>query len=219
MPRTALLLGATGLVGGELLTLLLADPEYRQVTVLVRRNLPQTHPKLVQRVVDFKDLPKAADAYKVDDVFCCLGTTIKKAGSQEAFRVVDYTYPLESAKLAARQGAGQYLIITALGADAKSSVFYNRVKGEVEEAIGKLPLKSLHIFRPSLLLGNRQESRTGEKIAIAVMKPLGFLLAGPLKKYRGIQARTVALAMLRTAKQNLAGRHAYNSDVIQGMGK
>ena len=218
MPRTALLLGATGLVGSELLTLLLADTEYRQVTVLVRRNLPQTHPKLVQRVVDFKDLPKAADAYKVDDVFCCLGTTIKKAGSQEAFRVVDYTYPLESAKLAARQGAGQYLLITALGADAKSSVFYNRVKGEVEEAIGKLPLKSLHIFRPSLLLGNRQESRTGEKIATAVMKPLGFLLAGPLKKYRGIQARTVAQAMLRTAKQSVAGRHAYNSDVIQEMG-
>jgi uncharacterized protein YbjT (DUF2867 family) len=219
MPRTALLLGATGLVGGELLTLLLADPEYRQVTVLVRRNLPRTHPKLVQRVVDFKDLTKAADAYKVDDVFCCLGTTIKKAGSQEAFRVVDYEYPLESAKLAARQGAGQYLLITALGADAKSSVFYSRVKGEVEEAVGRLPLKSLHIFRPSLLLGNRQESRTGEKIAIAVMKPLGFLLAGPLKKYRGIEARTVAQAMLRTAKRNVAGRHAYNSDVIQEMGK
>jgi uncharacterized protein YbjT (DUF2867 family) len=219
MPRTALLLGATGLVGGELLTLLLADPEYRQVTVLVRRNLPRTHPKLVQRVVDFKDLSKAADAYQVDDVFCCLGTTIKKAGSQEAFRVVDYTYPLESAKLAAREGAGQYLMITALGADARSSVFYNRVKGEVEEAIGKLPLKSLHIFRPSLLLGNRQESRTGEKIAVAVMKPLGFLLAGPLKKYRGIQARTVAQAMLRTAKRDVAGQHAYNSDVIQEMGK
>jgi uncharacterized protein YbjT (DUF2867 family) len=219
MPRTALLLGATGLVGGELLTLLLADPEYRQVTVLVRRNLSRTHPKLVQRVVDFKDLSKAADAYQVDDVFCCLGTTIKKAGSQEAFRVVDYTYPLESAKLAARQGAGQYLLITALGADAKSSVFYNRVKGEVEEAIGKLPLKGLHIFRPSLLLGNRQESRTGEKIAVAVMKPLGFLLAGPLKKYRGIQARTVAQAMLRTAKRDVAGRHTYNSDVIQKMGK
>lgn len=219
MPRTALLLGATGLVGGELLTLLLADADYRQVTMLVRRNLPRTHPKLVQRVVDFKDLSRDADAFKVDDVFCCLGTTIKKAGSQEAFRVVDYAYPLESARLAARQGAGQYLLITALGADAQSSVFYNRVKGEVEEAIGKLPLRSLHIFRPSLLLGDRQESRTGEKIAVAVMKPLGFLLAGPLKKYRGIQARTVAQAMLRTAKRNLTGRHAYNSDVIQEMGK
>jgi uncharacterized protein YbjT (DUF2867 family) len=219
MPRTALLLGATGLVGGELLTLLLADPEYGRVTVLVRRNLPRMHAKLVQRVVDFKDLSKAADAYKVDDVFCCLGTTIKKAGSQEAFRVVDYEYPLESAKLAARQGAGQYLLITALGADAKSSVFYNRVKGEVEDAVGKLPLKSLHIFRPSLLLGDRQESRTGEKLATAVMKPLGFLLVGPLKKYRGIQASTVAQAMLRTAKRNVAGRHAYNSDVIQEMGK
>jgi uncharacterized protein YbjT (DUF2867 family) len=219
MPRTALLLGATGLVGGELLTLLLADADYRQVTVLVRRNLPQTHPKLGQRVVDFRDLTKAADAFNVDDVFCCLGTTIKKAGSQEAFREVDYTYPLESAKLAVRQGAGQYLLITALGANAKSSVFYNRVKGEVEAAIGALPLKSLHIFRPSLLLGDRQESRTGEKIATAVMKPLGFLLAGPLKKYRGIEARTVARAMLRTAKQNTTGRHAYDSDVIQEMGK
>ncbi len=219
MARTALLLGATGLVGGELLTLLLADADYRQVTVLVRRNLSRTHPKLEQRVVDFRDLAGAADAFEVDDVFCCLGTTIKKAGSQEAFREVDYAYPLESAKLAVRQGAGQYLLITALGANAKSSVFYSRVKGEVEEAIGKLPLRSLHIFRPSLLLGDRQESRTGEKIATAVMKPLGFLLAGPLKKYRGIEARTVARAMLRTAKQNTTGRHAYDSDVIQEMGK
>jgi uncharacterized protein YbjT (DUF2867 family) len=219
MPRTALLLGATGLVGGELLTLLLADADYRQVTVLVRRNLPRSHPKLTQRVVDFRDLAQAADAFRVDDVFCSLGTTIKKAGSQAAFREVDYAYPLESAKLAVRQGAGQYLLITALGANAKSSVFYNRVKGEVEEAIGKLPLPSLHVFRPSLLLGDRQESRTGEKIATAVMKPLGFLLAGPLKKYRGIEARTVARAMLRTAKQNTPGRHAYDSDVIQEMGK
>ncbi len=219
MARTALLLGATGLVGGELLTLLLADADYRQVTVLVRRNLSQSHPKLVQRVVDFRDLAKAADAFKVDDVFCCLGTTIKKAGSQQAFREVDYTYPLESAKLAVQQGAGQYLLITALGANAKSSVFYSRVKGEVEEAIGKLPLKSLHIFRPSLLLGDRQESRTGEKIAVALMKPLGFLLAGPLKKYRGIEARTVAQAMLRTAKRNTTGHQAYDSDAIQEMGK
>lgn len=218
MARTALLLGATGLVGGELLSLLLADAEYRQVTVLVRRDLPLTNSKLVQRVVDFDHLAKSAEAFNVDDVFCCLGTTIKKAGSQEAFRRVDYAYPLESAKLAWQRGAKQYLIITALGADARSSIFYNRVKGEVEEAIGRLPLRSFHIFRPSLLLGDRQESRLGEKIAAAVMGPLGFLLVGPLKKYRGIHARTVAQAMLRAAKQDLPGRHAYDSDVIQEMG-
>jgi uncharacterized protein YbjT (DUF2867 family) len=219
MARSALLLGATGLVGSELLSLLLADGEYRQVTVLVRRNLAVANPKLVQRIADFDNLAKVGDAFAVDDVFCCLGTTIKKAGSQEAFRKVDYTYPLESAKLAVQQGAKQYLIITALGANAQSAIFYNRVKGEVEEAIEQLPLNGFHIFRPSLLLGDRQESRLGEQIASVVMRPLGFLLAGPLKKYRGIPARTVARAMLRTAKQNLTGSHAYDSDVIQEMGK
>lgn len=219
MPRTALLLGATGLVGGELLSLLLADGEYRQVTVLVRRHLALTHPKLMQQIVDFDNLAKAADAFGADDVFCCLGTTIKKAGSQDAFRKVDYTYPLESAKLAWQKGAKQYLLITALGANARSAIFYNRVKGEVEEAIGRLTLNGFHIFRPSLLLGDRQESRLGEKIASTVMGPLGFLLAGPLKKYRGIPARTVAQAMLRTAKRDLTGHHAYDSDRIQEMGK
>ncbi len=219
MSRTALLLGATGLVGGELLSLLLADGEYHQVTVLVRRNLSVTNPKLVQRLVDFDNLAKAADAFGTDDVFCCLGTTIKKAGSQDAFRKVDYTYPLESARLAVRQGAKQFLLITALGANARSAIFYNRVKGEVEEAVGQLPLNGFHVFRPSLLLGDRQESRLGEKIASAVMGPMDFLLAGPLKKYRGIHARTVAQAMLRTAKRNLAGHHAYDSDLIQEMGK
>ncbi len=218
MARTALLLGATGLVGGELLSLLLADQEYGQVTVLVRRNLPVTHPKLVQRVVNFDQLTDAADAFRADEVFCCLGTTIKKAGSQEAFRKVDYTYPLESARLAAAGGAGKFLLITSLGAYAKSPVFYSRVKGEVEEAIARLPLKTFLIFRPSFLFGNRQEFRLGEKLGILIWKPLGLLMMGPFRKYRGIQARTVAAAMLRKAKENLTGRHQYNSDQIQKTG-
>src|SRR2546422_227594 len=131
--RTALLAGATGLVGGHVLRLLLADESYQKITVLSRRGLPVTSPKLQQRLIDFDHLADL-DVPRVDDVFCCLGTTIKKAGSQEAFRKVDFGYVEALARIAARAGAKQFLLVSAIGADAKSRVFYSRVKGETEAA-------------------------------------------------------------------------------------
>lgn len=214
MARTALLLGASGLIGGHCMEQLLADPEYTQVTVLVRQPLPQSHARLTQRVVNFDRLHEAADAFRVTDVFCCLGTTIKTAGSQEAFRRVDFTYPTESARLAWQQGATQFLLVSSLGADAKSRVFYSRTKGEVERAIAASELTSVQIFRPSLLLGQRTEIRTGERFAEKVGRALSVFLLGPLRKYRPIEAQAVATAMIAIAKQQQPGLHIYESDRI-----
>ena len=215
--RTALLAGATGLVGGHCLDLLLQDDAWEQVAVLGRREIGTTHRKLVQRVVDFDRLAELGDLPRVDDVFCCLGTTMKHAGSEAAFRRVDFTYVHELAQLASRHRAGQFLLVSALGADRHSRVFYNRVKGEVEDAVRKLPFDSVHIFRPSLLLGERRESRPGERLAIRAGRALGFMFVGPLGRYRPIEARAVAAAMVRTAKDAARGIQVYESDRIRGL--
>ena len=215
--RTALLAGAIGLVGGHCLELLLHDDAYGQVTVLGRRELGTTHRKLVQRVVDFDRLAELGDVPRVDDVFCCLGTTMKQAGSEEAFRRVDFTYIYEFARLASRHRAGQFLLVSALGADRQSGIFYNRVKGEVEEAVRKLPFDGVHIFRPSLLLGDRRQSRPGERLAILAGRALGFVFVGPLGRYRPIAARAVAAAMVRIAKEAARGVHVYESDRIRAL--
>jgi uncharacterized protein YbjT (DUF2867 family) len=218
MAKSALLLGASGLVGGHCLQLLLQDAAYDKVVVWLRKPLALHHPKLEQQVIDFAHLQAQARWAKVHEVFCCLGTTIKKAGSQAAFRQVDFTYPLEIAKIAAANGAEQFLAVTALGANSKSSIFYNRVKGEIEAALTPLPFRAVHIFRPSLLLGERQEIRLGEKIAKKVAKIFAFLFLGPLQKYRPIHARTVAAAMIEVAKKNLSGVNIFESNQIQEIG-
>ncbi|MBP7738534.1 MAG: oxidoreductase [Spirochaetes bacterium] len=203
--KTALIAGASGLTGGHCLEFLLDTPYYNQVHALVRRPLSITHPKLSQHVVDFDDSASIRDAIKADDIFCCLGTTIKKAGSQEAFRKVDFTYPVTLAREAASRGSKRYFIITAMGSNPRSRIFYNRVKGEVEAAVRALPYESVHIFRPSLLLGDRQEVRAAEKIGSALARILNPLMAGPLRPYRAIQARAVAWAMVYSAIAHLPG--------------
>ncbi|MBL7848251.1 MAG: oxidoreductase [Cyclobacteriaceae bacterium] len=209
---TALIAGATGLVGSHLLTLLLEDPHYSKVISVSRKPSGREHPKLSQVIVDFNKLGDVAESLKADDVYCCLGTTIRQAGSKEVFRNVDYGYPLQLANLTKAQGAKQYLLITALGSDKSSSVFYNRVKGEVEEAIGKVGFANFHIFQPSMLLGERTENRAGEGVGKAVMKTLDFLIP---KKYKAIDGAKVACAMLRVAKQNVAGTHIHSSGEMQ----
>ncbi len=218
MAKSALVLGATGLVGGHCLRLLVEDPAYGKVVAWVRKPLSFAHAKLEQQVVDFEHLANYAPLTKVNDVFCCLGTTIKKAGSQAAFRKVDFDYPLEIAKLAAKNGAGQFLTITAMGANPRSRIFYNRVKGEVEAAVTKLSFKAIGIFRPSLLLGEREERRLGEKIGEPLLKSINLFLVGPLRKYRAIGARVVARAMVEVAKKNLQGITIFESDKIQMLG-
>ena len=168
--KVALLAGATGLIGSQVLKLLLDDPEYHEVKILTRRAIDVSHHKLRTILADVDSLKNVVGELKADTVFCCLGTTMKKAGSKEAFRKIDFTYPLEIASATHRLGAKQFLLVSALGADPSSSIFYNKVKGETEDAIGKLGFTSFHIFRPSLLLGDRNESRPGEDAAKIVYK-------------------------------------------------
>jgi uncharacterized protein YbjT (DUF2867 family) len=211
--RTALVLGASGLIGSILTRMLLDTEAYSRVTILVRRPIDLTHPKLTQEVINFEQ----PDAGKVkgDDVFCCLGTTIKVAGSKEAFYKVDATYPYELAKLARTNGASQFLLVTAMGADAKAFIFYNRVKGEVEEKIATLNYDSYSVFRPSLLLGDRKEVRPAEKMAQSFSGILSALMVGPLKKYKPVEARKVAAAMQKVALRRLKGRYVFESNQLQ----
>jgi uncharacterized protein YbjT (DUF2867 family) len=213
--KTALLVGATGLTGGYCLEFLLKEPAYRNVHAFVRTAIAITDTKFVQHIVDFHELETFHEHLEVDDVYCCLGTTIRKAGSQEAFRRVDFDYPVKLAALTQHCGAKQFLIITSIGANPRSRVFYSRVKGEVEEALTKISFDAIHIFRPSLLLGERKEHRTGEKVGAVAMAALKPAMIGPLKKYRALRASDVALAMVRTAQMNLNGVNIFQSQRIQ----
>ncbi|HEX5092247.1 MAG TPA: NAD(P)H-binding protein [Burkholderiales bacterium] len=209
-PRTALLAGATGLIGGFLLQRLLDAPEYERVLAWGRRQPAREHPKLESAPVDFARL----DWHRIEaeDVFCCLGTTIKQAGSQEAFRRVDYDYPVALAKAARRDGAKRFLVVSALGASSRSGVFYNRVKGDMEAAVKAAGVPQTSIFRPSLLAGRRENMRRGERIGEVVGNLLGPLLG----KYRPIHGDLVAAAMLKAALQDLPGR-TYESDQIRAL--
>ena len=201
MAKHAVLAGASGLVGDRCLARMLVHPAYGRITVLSRRSLALSHEKLRVELVDFDHLPALQG--RCDDVFCCLGTTIKKAGSQEAFSRVDHDYPLALATLGKAAGASQFLMVSALGADARSSVFYSRVKGETERDIAGIGLPKVVFMRPSILLGDRQEHRAGEKAGLLVGRLIAPLLVGPLRKYRPIAADDVAAAMLYAANYDV----------------
>jgi uncharacterized protein YbjT (DUF2867 family) len=209
--KTALVVGATGLIGDILTRRLVDAPGYDRIVVLTRKPLAWQHPRLQEIPFNF-DQPNSL-LVRADDIYCCLGTTIKKAGSKEAFRKVDYQYPLDIAQLGRANGAKQFAIVTAMGADTESAFFYNRVKGEVERDLTGLAYPTLHIFRPSLLLGDRQESRLGERISEGFMRLLGPLIPA---KYKAIEAEKVADAMLMTMQANLTGKHVFESDTLQG---
>lgn len=218
MKRKAVVAGATGLVGSELVRQLLEDEEYGTVVSLVRRSTGLAHPKLREIITDYRALVAGGGEQATAgldlagaDVFCALGTTIKKAGTQAAFREVDYDYPLALGRLAKAQGAARFLIVTSLGADPASRIFYSRVKGEVEEALRQFELPALDLFRPSLLLGKREEFRFGERVAAAIMPWFSALLG----KYRPVHAREVAAAMIRAAKSGGTGVRIHESHRIR----
>lgn len=213
--KTALIAGASGLVGSELLKLLLENDAYQTIHVLLRRPLETKSAKIVEHIVNFDELDKFDSNLKIDHVFCTLGTTIKKAKTKENFRKVDYDYVLALGKKANEWKAEKFLLVSSLGANAKSAIFYNRTKGEIENALKQLKLPHLFIFRPSLLLGNRKEQRTGEKTAINVYKVIAPLFFGPFKKYKGIEASQVAIGMMDTALQNTDHLKILESDEIQ----
>lgn len=214
MTKIAIIIGSTGMTGSHLLKILLTSGIYEKVISFVRHSTKISHPKLVQHVVDFDQPESYQDLIEGNDMFCCLGTTIKKAGSQEAFEKVDLKYPIQFAKIAASKGVKQYSIISSIGANTKSSNFYLRTKGKCEEELRKLAFQSISIFRPSLLIGNRKEFRLGEKVGEYMMKVFSIFFLGKIKKYKPVKSKNVAYAMYSIAQSNTVGYHIYESDEI-----
>jgi uncharacterized protein YbjT (DUF2867 family) len=209
--RSVLVIGSTGLVGSECIRLLSADPTCTRVVALTRNpaTIFPASTKLEIKVVDFDNLEKHKDLFAVDQIICALGTTMRKTPSQDVYRKIDYGYPLEAAKHGLAHGATHYLVVTAVGANAKSSIFYNRLKGELEDALALLDYRSLTIARPSVLIGERLEPRRSEKIAWK----LGFLTP---KKYKPVTAVNVAKALVKSAREDLPGmRIVQNPEMLQ----
>ena len=218
MNKTAIVIGATGLTGTHLVAALLQDPYFGKVKVLVRKPWAHTRPRLDSIIVDFDDDESLAAALQGDVLYCCIGTTIKKAGSQEKFREVDYGIPVKCARIAREQGVTQFALMSSIGANPNSRTFYLRTKGETEAAVQAMGFSGVYIFRPSVLLGTRNEFRLGEWLGKYLIQLFYFLLQGRWKKYRGIKAATVANAMIVATKHADTGVSIYESDAIQGMG-
>ncbi len=211
----ALVVGGTGLVGRHLVKVLLGSDTFSLVTVVVRKKCFKKHPKLREILFNFNDKKSLESLEVPDHLFCCIGTTIKKAGSQKKFKDVDFGIPLLFGNWAERNNVNSFSIVTSMGADRKSKMFYSRVKGEVENKIKKMSIPKINIFRPSLILGNRDESRPGEKLAQIIFKVINPLFFGPLKKYKAIQAKKIAMGMVYYLEEDMGGgAHIIESDMI-----
>lgn len=215
--RSAIVVGATGLVGSALIKLLCESEEYISVVAIARRKLDYEHPKLTVKVRSFDQLEEK-DIDFAHEIFCCLGTTIKKAGSRKEFEKVDVSYPLQVASLAKKCGIMHFIVVSAMGAKENSAIYYNRVKGKLEQELMALELPQLSIVRPSLLVGDRNEFRFGEKIGEWMLKILNPILIGPVKKYRSIEATQVALAMMVIALHSKKSKVSiYEADELANM--
>lgn len=199
--KKAIVYGASGLVGSFILENLLNNATYEQVIIVVRRDLNIQHPKLKMLIGDFNTLSKVIEGIQVDEVFIALGTTQKKTPDKKLYYQIDHDYPILAAKLAKENGAKAVFLVSALGANAKSSIFYTKLKGETEQGIISLNLEHTNIFRPSMILGDRKESRPMEKVFIGIFKLINPLFLGSLSKYKGIEAEDIAKAMVKSAER------------------
>lgn len=217
--QTAVVIGATGLIGSQVVDLLLHDNDFSEVRILVRRPVSISHPKLKVETVDFDNYHDLKEKLgSSHSLFCCVGTTQQKVqGDKSAYRKVDFDIPVNSAHAATENGVKKYLMVSSIGANPGSNSFYLKLKGEAEQEISKLPFESIHFFRPSLLLGDRKEFRTGERIAQVSMRIFSFVFLGGLKKYKPIQSRDVAKAMQVAAKKGNGGIHVHEYDDILGL--
>lgn len=208
---TAVVIGASGLTGNLLVEELLKDKDFTTVRTLVRTPLNIDHPKLKQRVVNFNDINDYTEKFGEGDIiFCCVGTTQKKVNKdKDAYEKVDYDLPVNAAEIGISKGFKQFLIVSAIGANENSSNFYLSLKGKTENKLKQFPFVSIGIFQPSILNGNRKESRVGERFVQVIMDLVSFLLLGPLKKFRSIGANTVAKAMVKVSKKQSPGIHYY----------
>ena len=207
--QTAVVIGASGLIGSHVVDQLLHDEYFSAIRVLVRRGLALNHPKLQQVIIDFDDEDNYAHNFGIGDViFCCVGTTQKKVkGDKIAYAKVDHAIPVNAAQIGTDNSFKKFLVISSIGANPLSNNFYLRLKGKMEKDIKQFPFRSISIFRPSILLGKRNESRPGEKIGQVFMQAFSFLLIGSIKKYRPVKAEDVAKAMIAESKKEELGIH------------
>lgn len=217
--KTAIIAGATGLTGSHLLRYLIADPDIDEIRVIGRREPEFSNSKINLLSTDFSDRNTLIHFLNGDMLFCCLGTTIKKAGSEDAFRKIDLEIPVLLAQIASENKVPAFGVVSSIGARSESSNFYLRTKGEMEEKILMIPFKNTVIVRPSMLLGKRNEFRFGEEAGKLLMRTLSFLLAGPVKKYRAIESKTVALALLFLVKNNPSNKKIFESGELEFIGK
>jgi uncharacterized protein YbjT (DUF2867 family) len=211
--RTALIVGSSGLVGGLVLKLLLLDDRWDQVISITRTALSIKADKLKSYVTDLDEI-SSLNMEDIDDVFCCLGTTIRKAGSRKSFRQVDHDYVISLAKKAYDCGATSFSLISAIGASIQSAVYYSKVKGEVERAVRGVGFKSVHIYRPSLLLGKRSEFRPLEELGQQTAPLLNMFMMGRMSDYKAIEAKVLANAMIEAPHNGLCGEHIHRYDDI-----
>lgn len=211
---TATLVGATGLIGSHLLQKLLNDPYFDTVRILIRRPIDIAHPKLEKKIVDFNDSDSLLVALSNSDVvFCAIGTTQKKVkGDKEAYRKIDFDIPVKLARFCKMTGCEKFILVSSAGANSKSTNFYQHLKGETDEAVKDVGPKTIHIMRPSLLLGKRKEFRLGENIGKALMTTLSFLIPD---KYKAIQGKDVAKVMLDLTKKNEEGYFIHENSEIR----
>ncbi|WP_421799226.1 NAD(P)H-binding protein [Haliscomenobacter sp.] len=206
--KTATLIGATGLIGSQILQQLIDDADFRKIKVLVRRPFKFVHPKIELIQLDFGDeVAYQAAIAGSDVVFCSVGTTLKQVNSDMvAYRKIDYDIPVNAARFCVATGCPKFLLVSSIGANSQSSNFYLKLKGEVEEKVGSLGIPSVAVFRPSMLLGERAEFRLGEKVGQALMGVLGFMIPKP---YKAIDVKMVAKAMIAVAKKETPGLEFY----------
>ena len=217
--KTAVVLGATGFIGGYLVQELSSDSAFARIRLLVRRPIEMTLPKTEVVVTKFSDRQDFKEKLGSGDcIFCCVGTTLKQVkGDKDLYRTIDYDIPVHAAELGKAAGFSQYLLVSSVGANAAASNFYLQLKGEVEEKIKSIGFPSLHIFRPSMLMGSRNEFRFGEVLAKGLMQVVSPLLFGDLRKYKGIHGKAVAHAMVYAAKNAKPGIHKYEYDQLTGI--
>ncbi|MAQ76324.1 MAG: nucleoside-diphosphate sugar epimerase [Aquimarina sp.] len=199
MSKTAIILGATGLTGGILLHKLLKDDRYAKIKLFSRSSVKLDHPKIEEHLIDMFNLRDHSTSFTADEVFCCVGTTKSKTPDKEKYHNVDYGIPVSAARLCKTNGINTLIVVSALGANANSAIFYNRTKGEMEKVVLEFNIPNTYILQPSLIDSKRQERRIGEYLFIQLMRLINPVLVGKLRKYRSIEPETIVSVMIWVA--------------------